>query len=314
MSASQDDTQNNRVDSIRRLESELQAERSHAAVLREQLEALASKVALLESRTAEPGDLTQARIDRVEARLEEQNQRLSQLASESEESLQQVRRLGQELKLVSGERDTLRNELSRVESLQSETLAIEDSGSRADDDKDTLTGARKIDRPSSESELPSIADLIASGASNEPWRQLADETGQAESVVPASDTGWHELLPADMIVAGSPGESREQIFTGKARWRLVRTDVEPPQEFPLENPLMTIGRSDSADIQIDADFVSRIHARLLQIDASIILEDAGSKNGIRINGERVERWPLTNGDQVQIGRVPFRFVDIQAEG
>lgn len=254
-----------------------------------------------------------ARIAAIEARLHEQSRRLEALGEGRERSLAELRRLRQELELVARERDELAEELKRVDGMQSETIAFDDP--RAAGDAETGPDAEPPVRDAAETPgLPTIEELIALNAEETP-PPAAPQAGQplVGQMVSESDTGWHELLPADLIVAQGPGEAPQRRFAEAGRWQLVRTDVDPPEPFTLDEPLMTIGRSPSADIQIDAGYISRIHARLLQIDASFILEDAGSKNGIHINGERVERWPLRHGDVIQIGAVPFRFVDIDRE-
>jgi pSer/pThr/pTyr-binding forkhead associated (FHA) protein len=73
--------------------------------------------------------------------------------------------------------------------------------------------------------------------------------------------------------------------------------------------LLTIGRSDSADIKIDGDYISRIHSRILRIGMDSVIEDADSKNGTRVNGEIIERHVLKHGDLIRVGTANFRFVD-----
>jgi pSer/pThr/pTyr-binding forkhead associated (FHA) protein len=40
-----------------------------------------------------------------------------------------------------------------------------------------------------------------------------------------------------------------------------------------------------------------------------VIEDAGSKNGTRVNGELVQRHVLKHGDLLRVGSVSFRYVD-----
>jgi pSer/pThr/pTyr-binding forkhead associated (FHA) protein len=48
-----------------------------------------------------------------------------------------------------------------------------------------------------------------------------------------------------------------------------------------------------------------------QPDGVRVLDDR-SLNGVFVNGERVEWSPLTDGDQVLVGRHQLRFLDIPA--
>ena len=80
-------------------------------------------------------------------------------------------------------------------------------------------------------------------------------------------------------------------------------------EFPLKpNREVTIGRGSEHDMVLDEDMVSRSHARILTFDGKVIVQDDGSTNGTLVNGERVERRVLKNGDQILIGQSLLEFV------
>ena len=64
---------------------------------------------------------------------------------------------------------------------------------------------------------------------------------------------------------------------------------------------LIIGRSDASDIKLDGLQISNRHARLLQTNAGIAIEDTGSTNGVYINGNRISRQTISPGDAVQIG-------------
>jgi pSer/pThr/pTyr-binding forkhead associated (FHA) protein len=74
---------------------------------------------------------------------------------------------------------------------------------------------------------------------------------------------------------------------------------------------MTIGRSESANIRLNGTFVSRIHARIICSDDEAIIEDAGSRNGFKINAVAVKRHTLVHGDVIGIGKLHFTFVDTE---
>ncbi len=64
---------------------------------------------------------------------------------------------------------------------------------------------------------------------------------------------------------------------------------------------LIIGRSEASDIKIDGLQISNRHARLLQTNSGIIIEDLNSTNGVYVNGERISRQVITPNDAVQIG-------------
>lgn len=75
----------------------------------------------------------------------------------------------------------------------------------------------------------------------------------------------------------------------------------------------TIGRHPSSDIYLDDVTVSRQHAEVSKSDDSVSIQDIGSLNGTYVNKERIESKNLTSGDEVQIGKFKFLYLDIDIE-
>jgi pSer/pThr/pTyr-binding forkhead associated (FHA) protein len=91
--------------------------------------------------------------------------------------------------------------------------------------------------------------------------------------------------------------------------RLVWDRADGTQvEFPLTAPVMTVGRDETADIQVDEPLVSRLHARIERRGAEHFVIDLGSTNRTRVNGETVHERVLVNGDEVRFARARCRFV------
>ncbi|MGC4029432.1 MAG: FHA domain-containing protein [Steroidobacteraceae bacterium] len=87
---------------------------------------------------------------------------------------------------------------------------------------------------------------------------------------------------------------------------LVRLEAGMEVGHPLGRRT-TIGRTSDNDIQIEATFVSRHHAVILGNGQHCIIEDLNSTNGVLVNGRRVNRQMLRDGDNVAIGKAVFRF-------
>lgn len=69
---------------------------------------------------------------------------------------------------------------------------------------------------------------------------------------------------------------------------------------------LDFGRSSDNHVVITDDGVSRFHARMLFDNGSLWLQDAGSRNGIFVNGTRVtQHQALKSGDQVTIALHQF---------
>jgi hypothetical protein len=71
----------------------------------------------------------------------------------------------------------------------------------------------------------------------------------------------------------------------------------------------SIGREPDNDIQVDTRFISRHHAVVHVGLHHTVIEDLGSTNGVVVNGQRVHRRALGDGDMVQIGKSRFRFFE-----
>ena len=72
-----------------------------------------------------------------------------------------------------------------------------------------------------------------------------------------------------------------------------------------------IGRSKRSDVVIDVPTVSRNHAVLTRYDdGSWTIADAGSKAGVRVNGEKVSICPLDIDDVINIGGVEMTLLPI----
>jgi pSer/pThr/pTyr-binding forkhead associated (FHA) protein len=69
----------------------------------------------------------------------------------------------------------------------------------------------------------------------------------------------------------------------------------------------SIGRTPDNDVQLDTKFVSRHHAMIISGPVHTIIEDLNSTNGILVNGRRVMRQMLKDGDTLAVGKTQFRF-------
>jgi hypothetical protein len=73
-------------------------------------------------------------------------------------------------------------------------------------------------------------------------------------------------------------------------------------EFPLvPDKQVIVGRSSELDMVLVEDMVSRKHAKIILQQDQIWIEDLGSTNGSFVNGEKIKRAKLKEGDRVLIG-------------
>lgn len=89
---------------------------------------------------------------------------------------------------------------------------------------------------------------------------------------------------------------------------VISLDGAVVKEVTLGKERTTIGRRPYNDVVIDNLAVSGEHALLHLHDGRVELEDLKSTNGTYINGQRVQRQALHDGDQIEMGRYKMQFL------
>jgi len=89
---------------------------------------------------------------------------------------------------------------------------------------------------------------------------------------------------------------------------VVRRGPNSGSRFLLDGELTTAGRHPQSDIFLDDVTVSRRHVDFRRgNDGGFTVSDVGSLNGTYVNRERIDSVPLSNGDEVQIGKYRLVF-------
>jgi Protein of unknown function (DUF3662)/FHA domain len=105
-----------------------------------------------------------------------------------------------------------------------------------------------------------------------------------------------QLPPTQQVTPEELGIEREQVVL---TWDGEQRDVDRRR--------LVIGRSRECDIQLPDPNVSRRHAELRQEGASYWIVDLDSTNGLEVNGRRLKRSKLENGDRITIGETELTF-------
>jgi hypothetical protein len=132
---------------------------------------------------------------------------------------------------------------------------------------------------------------------------------------PASQTGVLGLRTATEGDSAPMPAVDSTSVSGLGTGQAVLVVLRGPQEgvrFDLDpaTPRVVVGRSPDCDLFLDDVTVSRRHAELCAADGEWELVDAGSLNGSYVNRRRIDRQVLVGGDEVQIGK--YRFVYLEA--
>jgi len=123
----------------------------------------------------------------------------------------------------------------------------------------------------------------------------------------------HEGSDAEQTLSYTPDQLAEESAAGvegiEGPALVVRSGGGRSGEaFALGAERTTIGRSPDCDIFLDDVTVSRRHSVIAQAGGTFTIEDLGSLNGTFLNRRRIERAPLTDDDEVQIGKYRFVFL------
>jgi pSer/pThr/pTyr-binding forkhead associated (FHA) protein len=88
------------------------------------------------------------------------------------------------------------------------------------------------------------------------------------------------------------------------------------QTYRPDRPVVTVGRAQDSDLQLQEQGISRRHARLQSGAQGWTITDLGSTNGTFVNGRRLppqERYILRTGDRITIGSSVFAFREVRQE-
>lgn len=79
------------------------------------------------------------------------------------------------------------------------------------------------------------------------------------------------------------------------------------KDIPLDKDIITVGRRPDNTIHIDNLAVSGFHAKIFREGERFVIEDMNSLNGTFVNGAKISKAVLKNGDNVLIGKHTLSF-------
>lgn len=89
---------------------------------------------------------------------------------------------------------------------------------------------------------------------------------------------------------------------------IIMSKPGTPRQINLADGRTTLGRADRNTLVFDSPLVSRAHAAIDIVGASVTVTDLHSSNGTLVNGRKVGVHQLKNRDVVEIGDVQLRFL------
>jgi pSer/pThr/pTyr-binding forkhead associated (FHA) protein len=244
---------------------------------------------------------------RLEVSLEAERRRAAQLESELATLRAEMAEWGEVLRSVQQERG---GHLADISAAQSRVRELEQQVTTSDENVRTLQAecATHVARVRElESDVHAAEEAL--------HRLEADVRNREARVSELERSGETRQAATDStpILSDPAAESEEEsgpiaetVAAGAGRL-LIRSEGGREVVHVLGRKT-SIGRTPDNDLQLDAKFVSRHHAVILVGPKSTVIEDLNSTNGVQVNGRRVTRQALSDGDQIAIGRTQYHFV------
>ncbi len=155
-----------------------------------------------------------------------------------------------------------------------------------------------------EDEVPTLAAASAQSAASAQAGASAPVSVRSGSPRPASPDDSGQIVNAKAVQYASAARGAEVV----AYLVFETPNAGGRRSFPLLRDSHAIGRAAQNDLVIEDGKVSSFHARVDRIGAVHHLVDLKSTNGTLLNGRRISRGPLTNGDEFRLGVVLLRYV------
>ena len=153
---------------------------------------------------------------------------------------------------------------------------------------------------------PSTAKVVSPAASAGIPAAAPPVSGAAAGGVPAKD--W-----ASAAAASAPHAPHQPVAAAHPRTHPAQRpwlDIDGDR-YPLLAALTILGRDNSADVILDDPGISRQHTeiRVTSDGPHLVtsIRDLGSTNGTFVNGDRITRQRLADGDRINVGRTALTF-------
>jgi predicted nucleic acid-binding Zn-ribbon protein len=253
-----------------------------------QIKSLEAQLVAAQTDAGQTASKLQAELDAAAKRLHSQQEALRVADEQGADLVNQLRLHDASLTSVQAELDQLRanenyarqgaatyhEQVEEISGLQSEVAVARTTALRLEED--LRVAEEQIRRL--ESDAHASASLL--GNLQQSIQRLGDETGSQPML--------------------------KSVMTEPAVSALIRQEGGAELVHTL-GKRTTVGRTPDNDIQIDTTYISRHHAVVLVSATQCVIEDLNSTNGVLVNGRRINRHMLHDGDAVTIGKTEFRY-------
>jgi hypothetical protein len=145
-----------------------------------------------------------------------------------------------------------------------------------------------------------LGDMVTEHAKEQGWSFVGPVRVRFESVDDLG-TGLFRVRSTVLAAPGGPAAAAPQAGDQSSRRLELVTGSETGRIIRLSPPSLVIGRGADAHLRLADTGISRRHAELLVDDDRVTLVDLQSTNGTLVNGARVDRAELHDGDRISLG-------------
>jgi type II secretory pathway predicted ATPase ExeA len=139
------------------------------------------------------------------------------------------------------------------------------------------------------------------------WRPFAERQAGRATAPQRAPAPAHAPAPARPLPGAQQGPPRPTEASSLGRL-VIAVDGEAQGEVAIDKDRLMIGRDGDNDVPLKADYVSRHHAQVTVEKGACWITDLNSTNGTFVNGKRIKKRILRDGDTVQIGRHRLGYV------
>jgi len=147
--------------------------------------------------------------------------------------------------------------------------------------------------------------VFRSGSAPAPMAAVTEPVASESAITEETDVKEQPPVPAPAPPLPAPLPEKPVTPTAPLIFALlVRSGDLSGRTFRLNQSPMTVGRNPASDIVIRHETTSWNHAIFKQEDMKWFVKDVGSRNGTRLNDNRLEPnqpYPLQVGDQLKFG-------------
>jgi hypothetical protein len=133
-----------------------------------------------------------------------------------------------------------------------------------------------------------------------------ESEGQQEAGTPAAATESFSFDDAQPFSGEGMG-TEVMLPSMTSAWLLIEETGMPEKRYEIKRTIISIGSSDDNDIILKDKAVSRHHAKIRVEGRKHFVYDLASTNGTTVNGRKITKKWIKDGDTIEVGHTTMTF-------